>query len=85
VRYFLEAYDSSPAVPSSYFPGRGVRIMLEYKDSKRVCIGTMGALHPKVLSNFSINYPVSVVEINVDPLVFWGEGWPQLAANACET
>lgn len=46
-----------------FLTGRGVSIML---NDKR--IGSMGVLHPEVLGNFELKYPVSAIEINFDPM-----------------
>ena len=37
--------------------------------SSRVTVGTLGVLHPKVLQNFELSYPASVVEINIEPFL----------------
>ncbi len=46
-----------------YFTRRGVAIMLNGKQ-----IGSMGVLHPEVLGNFELKYPVSCVEVEFDPM-----------------
>lgn len=33
-------------------------------------IGGFGVIHPEVLANFGIVYPVSAVEINIEPCCF---------------
>lgn len=43
-----------------FFPGFGVDVMLG--DEK---IGIMGVLHPEVLTNFSVDYPASILEIHL--------------------
>lgn len=66
-RYFVEEEKDI----ASYFPGRGARVVLESAApgvARRV-VGTFGVLHPKVLANFELSYPVSVVEINIEPFL----------------
>lgn len=47
-----------------YFPGRLGKVMFKGQD-----VGRLGVLHPEVLANFEIVNPVSVIEINVEPLL----------------
>jgi phenylalanyl-tRNA synthetase beta chain len=65
LRYFIE-HDAS--VPS-YFPGRGARVVLEHDSGRTLTVGHLGVLHPKVLANFELVSPVSVVEISLHPLL----------------
>jgi len=44
-----------------FFTKRGVSILLNGKK-----IGSMGVIHPEVLSNFDLKYPVSALEIEFD-------------------
>ena len=46
-----------------YFQPWGVEIKLN-----GIKIGTMGVLHPQVLKNFELVYPVSALEVDFDPL-----------------
>ena len=46
-----------------YLPTRGVEIQLN-----GCKIGSMGVLHPEVLMNFELKYPVSAIEIEFDSL-----------------
>lgn len=46
-----------------FFTKRGVSIMLKGKK-----IGSMGVLHPEVLGNFELKYPVSCLELEFDPM-----------------
>ncbi|OMH84645.1 Phenylalanine-tRNA ligase beta subunit [Zancudomyces culisetae] len=48
-----------------YLPKRGAHIV--YNDN--VVLGSIGILHPNVLGNFSLEYPVSTFEINIEPFV----------------
>jgi len=36
-------------------------------DKKRV--GSLGEIHPEILVNFDLEYPVAFVEINLEPLI----------------
>lgn len=71
VRYWLEPDATIP----SYFPGRAARVMLEFAPGSAraadaggapVCIGSLGVIHPKVLTKFGLGFPVSVVEIAIE-------------------
>lgn len=57
--YSLHADDNDPR----YFPLKGVEIRLKGKK-----IGSMGVLHPEVLGNFELKYPVSCLEVDFQPL-----------------
>ena len=46
-----------------FFPTRGFSVML-----KGTKIGSVGVIHPEVLSNFELKYPVSAIELNFDAL-----------------
>ena len=46
-----------------YFPKRGANILLAGKT-----IGTIGVVHPEVLENYHLKYPVTCMEIRVDDL-----------------
>jgi phenylalanyl-tRNA synthetase beta chain len=47
----------------TFFPGRQARIVL-----KGLEIGTMGIIHPEVLDNFDLMYPVSAFEIDIQKI-----------------
>ena len=53
--------DDSP----SYFEGRHASV---YAMGKR--IGEVGVVHPEVLNNFGVDFPVSALEITIEPFVF---------------
>jgi len=46
-----------------FFQKRGASVTLQGKK-----IGSIGVLHPEILGNFMLNYPVSCLEIDFDPL-----------------
>jgi phenylalanyl-tRNA synthetase beta chain len=62
--YWIEGQDEP-----TFFPGRSA--VVYYRTSKGVArrIGSLGILHPQVLSNFEIVYPGSAVEINLEPFL----------------
>lgn len=62
--YYLQPYKDQ-----LYFEGRSAQIVLEKVDKTKIILGSMGIIHPTVLNNFDINYPVSVMEINIEPFV----------------
>ena len=52
-----------------FFEGRCADLMLDTVDGKSVRIGHFGILHPDVLTNFKLRYPVSAVEIDLEHLL----------------
>lgn len=58
-----------------YFPGRAADIYFRLQgpvtpaSPRDIKIGTLGVLHPTVLSNFEISYPCSALEFNVEVLL----------------
>jgi len=44
-----------------FFPTRGFSVLLKGKK-----IGSVGVLHPEVLGNFELKYPVSAIELEFD-------------------
>jgi len=55
----IKLYRLEPCNIPSYFPGMQASIILDGKN-----IGNMGVVHPKVLANFHIDAPCSVIELN---------------------
>jgi phenylalanyl-tRNA synthetase beta chain len=49
---------------AAFFDGRCAVVTLEGNE-----IGVLGVLHPNVLNNFSLNFPASVLELNVEMLL----------------
>ena len=58
-QYSLKQDDSDPR----YFPTRGVQVLLGEK-----IVGSMGVIHPEVLGNSELKYPVSALELDFDAL-----------------
>jgi len=53
-----------------YFPGRAAQVLLTKPGIEtKIRLGTFGILHPKVLKNFDIMYPSSVVELDLELLL----------------
>mmetsp|Transcript_5557 Transcript_5557/g.16373 ORF Transcript_5557/g.16373 Transcript_5557/m.16373 type:complete len:639 (+) Transcript_5557:165-2081(+) len=52
----------------TYFPGRCARVLLKEDDAERP-VGVFGVVHPEVLANFSIEWPTSALEIDVEALI----------------
>ena len=46
-----------------FFPGRGAKVLLANQP-----IGCIGVLHPEVLANFELKNPVSVLELDLEPV-----------------
>ena len=68
-------YTISPLAAGSYeegmyFPGRAAEVILTKPGSSdKIRLGTFGILHPNVLKNFDINYPSSVMELDLELLL----------------
>ena len=46
-----------------YLPTRGFVVILDGKQ-----VGSLGVLHPEVLGNFELKYPVQCIELDFDAL-----------------
>jgi len=57
--YKLVQDDSDPR----FFPTRGVSVLLNGAK-----VGSIGVIHPEVLGNFELKYPVSALELDFDAL-----------------
>jgi phenylalanyl-tRNA synthetase beta chain len=62
--YWIEGHDESP-----FFPGRSAIVKYRAAKGEVLQIGSLGILHPEVLTNFDIVYPGSAVEINLEPFL----------------
>ena len=60
---FRKDYELKEADNPMYFPNRGANINFKGKT-----IGNIGVLHPEVLNNFNLKYPVSCFEINLQEI-----------------
>ena len=53
-----------------YFAGRAAQVLLTKPgSSEKIRLGTFGILHPLVLKNFNIQYPSSVMELDLEELM----------------
>lgn len=53
-----------------YFAGRAAQVMLTKPGcAEKIRLGTFGILHPNVLKNFDIQYPSTVMELDLEPLL----------------
>jgi phenylalanyl-tRNA synthetase beta chain len=59
---------TSPSVDPTYFAGHAATIHARIGDKEHV-IGTFGILHPTVLEKYELKYPVSTLEINIEPFL----------------
>lgn len=57
--YCIKACDAP-----TFFPGRCAEVVVNGK-----AIGTMGILHPEVVTNYDLNLPCSAIEINIEPFL----------------
>lgn len=62
-------YFVRPTQDATYFQGMGAEIVLRYEDGREEVAGTMGVVHPKVLENFDVSYPCSIMEVNLEKLM----------------
>lgn len=60
-------YWIAPNEEETFFPGRGATVYFRAKDGdKEAAIGSLGVLHPDVLSKFEIPYAASSLELNLE-------------------
>ena len=48
----------------AYFPGRAAEVVAWGQ-----VVGTMGVLHPEVITGFDLNLPAAALEINIEPFL----------------
>jgi len=56
-------YSLKPSDNPMFFPKRGANVMYRGKS-----MGVIGVLHPEVLANFDLLYPVTCMEFNLETL-----------------
>lgn len=61
-------YELREAQQSTFFPGRQAEIILK-KEGKEASVGIIGVIHPDVMKNFKLAYPVSAMELNFESLI----------------
>jgi len=59
------SYSWQPSSHPSYFPGRQATVLAGGKE-----VGIFGVVHPEVLEAFDIPYPVSALELDIEPFCF---------------
>ncbi|KAG2482402.1 hypothetical protein HYH03_018663 [Edaphochlamys debaryana] len=59
------SYHWAPSDDPALFPGRQAAVYAGHQ-----AVGVFGIVHPEVLSRFDLPYPVSALEINIEPFVF---------------
>lgn len=63
-------YYVRPSSDPCFFQGMSADIVLKYADGRpEKVVGSLGVVHPKVLENFDVPYPCSVLEMDVDALM----------------
>lgn len=60
---FGQDYTYQESQDPMYFPKRGANVLLRGKQ-----IGSIGVLHPNVLENFHLKYPVTCFEVKLEDL-----------------
>lgn len=64
-------YEWEPSNDPAFFPGRQAKVMALGRE-----VGFFGVVHPEVLEKFEIPYPVSALEISLEPFCFDQFGKP---------
>ncbi|GMH34309.1 hypothetical protein BSKO_02143 [Bryopsis sp. KO-2023] len=59
------SYEWKPINSATFFPGRQAGVYFKEKQ-----VGNFGVIHPEVLGKFDIDYPVSALEISLEPFCF---------------
>lgn len=72
---FNGGYQWQPSDVPTFFPGRQASVSITRQSDDKggqqtTQIGHFGILHPKLLANFDITFPVSALEIDVEPFCF---------------
>jgi len=52
-----------------FIAGGGADVILRRPTGGDVRVGVLGIVHPHVLKNFTLSYPVSLLELSVRPFV----------------
>lgn len=52
----------------TYFPGHAASVHMRFAGKESV-IGAFGIIHPTVLEKFELKYPVSTLELNIEPFL----------------
>ena len=71
-------YDWRASKLPEYFPGRQAEVL--FGD---VVVGSFGIVHPKSLDNFQVTFPVSALELNLEPFCFDQQGESLLDRITC--
>lgn len=58
-------YSWQPSELPEFFPGRQAEVMYG-----GIVVGSFGVVHPEVLDNFEMAFPVSALELNLEPFCF---------------
>ena len=53
----------------TYFPWSCAEIVFTPKGKEPVVVGTFGIMRPEVLKSFDQSFPISAVEMNLEPFV----------------
>ena len=62
--YFLK-----PGNDPVFFPGMCAELVLKKDGEADQVIGTLGVVHPEVLSNYEIEFPTSLIELDIEALM----------------
>ncbi len=61
-------YTIQESTRPTYFPGRQADVVLR-KGGKEYVVGVMGIVHPEVLKAFDVEFPVSCLEMTIEPFI----------------
>lgn len=61
------SYKTAAVEHTAYISGRAANIVVEFKH-KKIDLGVFGEIKPLVLSNFTLEYPVAALELNLSKL-----------------
>jgi hypothetical protein len=76
--HLLCRYDWRPSTLPEFFPGRQAEVLFGDK-----VVGSFGIVHPEVLTNFQVTFPVSALELNLEPFCFDQQGSSLLERLTC--
>ncbi|KAJ2487565.1 phenylalanine--tRNA ligase subunit beta [Coemansia sp. RSA 2320] len=65
----VQGYHLEAAEHPTYLPGRSANVVYVDANGARTVLGSVGVLHPEVLRDFALDYPVSSFEINIEPFL----------------
>lgn len=62
-------YYLKPGDDPVFFPGMCAELVLKKDGEADRTIGTLGVVHPEVLSNYEIDHPTSLIELDIEAIM----------------